>query len=245
VSVTSDEQLSRQLNWMRESWSWLMRTKVLEGTPQGYRPTALDVGCGPGLVMELFAPDLEIMGMDIDLEMVRRARDRGFGTVLGDASDLPFEDDSFDVVYCSFTLLWVDDPSKAVREMCRVSRRSVVCLAEPDYGGRVVHPREVADLDPYLTGSLVQEGADPFIGRKLGAMLEAAGLEVEMGVHPGVWSPAQLRREAGAEWDSIQRAVRETAGEGMVQRAKAAWDRASADGTLFLFNPTFYALGRK
>jgi SAM-dependent methyltransferase len=223
-----------------------MRTKVLGGmSTNGRRPTALDAGCGPGLVMELFAPSLDIMGLDIDPEMVRRAGGRGFEVALGDITDLPFEDNSFDVVYCSYTLLWVHDQQKAVREMSRVSRRSVVCLAEPDYGGRIVHPKEVADLDPLLIGSLLREGADPFIGGKLGTMMETAGLEVEMGVHSGVWSPRQLRQEAGAEWDSIGRAVRETAGEELVHRARAAWDRALADGTLFLFNPTFYALGRK
>jgi SAM-dependent methyltransferase len=244
--TTSDEQLRRQLNWMKESWSWLMRTKVIEGiSKEGRRPTALDVGCGPGLVMELFAPSFEVRGLDIDPEMVRKVKGRGFDAILGDVTDLPFGDDSFDVVYCSFTLLWVNDPQRAVREMSRVSRKSVVCLAEPDYGGRIVRPKEVADLDHYLTGSLVREGADPFIGRKLGGLMEVAGLEVEMGVHSGVWSPKQLRQEAGAEWDSIQRSVQETAGKDMVQRAKAAWDRALADGDLFLFNPVFYAVGRK
>ena len=141
--------------------------------------------------------------------------------VLGDASALPFEDGSFDIAYCSFTLLWVKDPQKVIREMVQVSRRFVVCLAEPDYGGRISHPKEVADLDRYLVESLVEEGADPFIGRKLGTMLERAGLQVEMGVHSGVWSPGQLKYEAKAEWDSIVRSVKERAETDVLEKAKA------------------------
>jgi SAM-dependent methyltransferase len=188
---------------------------------------------------------LEVKGLDIDPAMVHRAREQGLNAFLGDASALPFEDGSFDIAYCSFTLLWVKDPQKVIREMVRVSRRFVVCLAEPDYGGRISHPKEVADLDRYLVESLVDEGADPFIGRKLGTMLERAGLEVEMGVHSGVWSPGQLKNEAKAEWDSIVRSVKERAETDVLEKAKAAWDRSLADGSLFLFNPVFYAIGRK
>jgi len=223
-----------------------MRTKVAERLETGEsRPSALDVGCGPGLLMVLFSPTFDVKGMDLDPEMVRTARGRELDVVQGDAMAIPFVNGSFDVVYCSFTLLWLGDPQKAVREMARASRRFVVLLAEPDYGGRISEPKEVAELDRYLVGSLVGQGADPFVGRKLGAIMEAAGLEVELGVHPGVWSPGQLRDEANEEWASIANAVRDIVDPETLESARSAWDRALADRSLFLFNPVFYAIGRK
>ncbi|MCE5297304.1 MAG: class I SAM-dependent methyltransferase [Euryarchaeota archaeon] len=245
-SVTSEEQLRRQLAWLGESWHWIMRTKVLrDRSCDDGRPTALDVGCGPGLVMEMLSPLLDVKGVDIDPDMVRTANGRGMDAVQGDAMDLPFEDGSFDISYCSFTLLWVKDPALAMKEMARVSRRYVICLAEPDYGGRICHPKEVADLDGHLTDSLIEEGADPFIGRRLAHMMEMAGLAVDQGVHSGVWSPSQMREEAEAEWSSISKAVGNRADERTMERARSAWDKALADGSLFLFNPMFYAIGRK
>ncbi len=92
---------------------------------------------------------------------------KGFRAVLGDAESLPFADGSFDIAYCSFTLIWLKDPQRAIQEMARVARSSVVCLAEPDYGGRVCRPREIADLDRALVDSLRSEGADPLVGGKL------------------------------------------------------------------------------
>ena len=223
-----------------------MRTKVHESIElETVKPKALDVGCGPGLVMELLSSMFDVQGIDSDLNMVRMVRERGYHAIEGDAASLPFEDGSFDIVYCSFTLLWVSEPQTMIQEMTRVSRDYVVFLAEPDYGGRICHPEDLQVLDRCLVGSLVDEGADPFIGRKLGGMMEAAGLEVEMGVHSGVWSPDQLRKEATAEWESIASTVKNLIDQDELDRAKVVWNRARADGSLFLFNPVFYAIGRK
>jgi SAM-dependent methyltransferase len=246
TGVTSEAQLLRQLAWLKEPWSWLMRTKVLENIERwDGKPSALDVGCGPGLVTELLSSMFDVQGIDSDPNMVRMMRERGYDAVEGDAASLPFRDGSFDIVYCSFTLLWVSEPQTMIKEMARVSRHYVVFLAEPDYGGRICHPEDLLVLDRYLVGSLVDEGADPFIGRKLGGMMEGIGLDVEVGVHSGVWSPDQLRKEANAEWESIAEAIKDLIEKNDLERAKAAWDRALADGSLFLFNPVFYAIGRK
>ena len=228
---------------MRESWLWLLRTKVL--SPDNARMTALDVGCGPGLVMELFSPLLDVQGVDIDPLAVREARKKGLEVCEGDAMRLPFCDRSFDVVYCSFTMLWMKDAAQAMSEMARVARGAVVCLAEPDYGGGIYHPPEVAALVRHLIKALQEEGADPFVGRKLGWLMERAGLDAESGTHGGQWSPAQLRAEAAAEWESLEQTVRPKAEPEEMKRAKAAWDAALAEGTLFLHNPIFYAIGRK
>ena len=241
-STASEAQLRRQLYWLRESWSWIMGQRVLRA-PE--RSTALDVGCGPGLVMELFSPLMDIVGVDIDPAMVRRARGRGLRAVVGDALQLPFADRSIDVVYCSFTLMWVGDAEKAVEEMARVARRCVVCLAEPDYGGRICHPPEVALMDRPLVDSLRAQGADPFAGRRLGRCMEVAGLKVECGVHSGVWSPSGFQRESEEEWASLANDVAGLVDDRTLSETRAAWDRASADGSLFLFNPVFYAIGRK
>ncbi len=240
-AATPEHQLRRQLSWLGQSWGWLMRNRVISRTGM----TALDVGCGPGLVMELLSPWLEVTGADIDPEMVRRTCNKGMRAVVGDAMDLPFHDQSFDVVYCSFTMIWVRDPQRAIGEMARLARSSVVCLAEPDYGGRVCFPEEVAELDAALIGSLQEEGADPLVGGKIASMMERAGLEVESGVHSGAWSPTQMRSEAEAEWLSLSQAVQGRVDGDTLVKAKKAWDAALAKGTLSLFNPVHSAIGRK
>lgn len=207
--------------------------------------TALDVGCGPGLVMELLSPFLKVTGLDLDPEMVRQVRAKGMEAVRGDALSLPFDDGSFDIVYCSFTLLWLPDQQRAVNEMARVARDCVVCLAEPDYGRRLVSPPEVARLNEPLARSLRAEGADPFTGRKLDHLMRGAGLQVDLGVYDGKWTGAQLREEAEAEWSSLSQAVQGFADAETLAKARSAWDEALARDTLVLINPVYRAIGWK
>jgi SAM-dependent methyltransferase len=239
-----DSQLKRQALWLRDSWLWLLRTRMLE--KEHARLSGLDVGCGPGHVMEVMSTVMDVKGVDIDPAMVTAGRSRGLDMVEGRAEKLPFEDGSFDFVYCTFLLLWVKDPVAVVSEMSRVSRRWVACLAEPDFGARLDYPDGIAPLKDLVAKGIKSEGGDPFVGRKLRSVFARCGLEAEVGAHLGVWSIPKLRQETPDEWKWIQM----TAGPSFdsklqLDRVRSAWDKSLNDGSLFQFNPVFYALAKK
>lgn len=91
----------------------------------------LDVGTGPGVLLVEIArrrPDLTLTGLDLSPDMVDAARrnlrpyaDRADARV-GDVTDLPFPDGSFDVVVSSISLHHWDRPEAAVPELARVLR---------------------------------------------------------------------------------------------------------------------------
>lgn len=97
---------------------------------------ALDVACGPGIVVEALARrGGEVVGCDVTPAMLEKARARaasaGLGNVSflpGRAEALPFENEYFDVVVSRSALHHFADPPAAIREMARVVKR----------GGRVV-----------------------------------------------------------------------------------------------------------
>lgn len=60
----------------------------------------LDVGCGPGNMLERTSDSLfpVKIGCDISVQALRMTKSKGFLVVLGDAERLPFADDLFDLV---------------------------------------------------------------------------------------------------------------------------------------------------
>jgi len=238
-----DAQLGRQALWLRDSWLWLLRTRVLEKEQR--RLTALDVGCGPGHVMEVMSSVMDVRGVDIDPAMVSEGRRRGFDISEGSAEKLPFGDGSFDFVYCTFLLLWVKDPEKVVAEMSRVSRRWVACLAEPDFGARLDYPDGLAPLREMIEKGIRNEGGDPFLGRKLRGIFARCGLDAEVGAHLGVWSIDKLKEETPGEWRYLRMTAEPSFDSKLqLEKIRSAWDKALNERSLFQFSPVFYALAR-
>ena len=88
--------------------------------------STLEVAVGTGLNLPFYGHDVRLTGIDLSPEMLRiateRAREVGIDADLrqGDAHNLPFEEDSFDTVVCTYSLCNIPDPERAVQEMMRV-----------------------------------------------------------------------------------------------------------------------------
>ncbi len=237
-----EKQLRRQSLWLKDSWLWILQEKVLPHYRGKAKPSALDVGCGPGFVMQELSPYLEVQGLDSDPDMVAACKTRSLKATLGRAEDLPFEDGSFDIAYCSFLLLWVKHPERVIEEMKRVARNWIVCLAEPDYGARIDFPNELSPLRGLIAEGMIKGGGDPFIGRKLRSIFRSCGMEAEIGVHPGVWNIERLSLESEDEWRWLTMTVGDSS---WLTTLRKRWDEALEAGTLLEYNPIFFALGMK
>ena len=234
-------QLRRQSLWLKDSWQWVLVTKVL-GNMKKKRLKALEVGCGPGFVMDIVGKQFEVQGLDIDADMVSMCKARGLDVVKGRAEELAFDDKEFDVVYCSFLLLQVKDPVAVVKEMARVSRRWVLALAEPDYGAWIDFPEGLEGLKDVLIKGMKALGSDPYIGRKLRGIFEEAGLKAEIGAHAGVWDLKQLKEEFPDQIRFVRSLAKDRPD---LDAIEAAWKQGLEEGTLFHYNPIFYAVADK
>ncbi len=81
----------------------------------------LEVGCGTGLILQRvvqFASKAQ--GIDLSEGMLAKAKERGLDVQQADATNLPFEDETFDVVYSFKVLAHLENWDKAIEEMMRV-----------------------------------------------------------------------------------------------------------------------------
>ena len=88
----------------------------------------LDVGAGTGLNFGYYLPEAEVVAIEPDPHMLRRARARadllGRSVKLLDesAEELPFPDATFDVAVATLVFCTIADPERALRELRRVLR---------------------------------------------------------------------------------------------------------------------------
>jgi len=83
----------------------------------------LDVGCGDGSFLGVIKErGWDVVGCDI----VSRTKDQSTTYVRCSADNLPFQDNSFDVVTCHHTLEHVLDLNRAISELKRVARKQVI-----------------------------------------------------------------------------------------------------------------------
>lgn len=167
--VFEDIEIARRYHKEVEKWmrnvakSFVSVAKKWETTDG----TVLDVGAGTGILAIEFArgiPGVQVIGLDLSdaaLELAREnAQESGVSSRVsfekGDAEDMPFENDAFDLVISSNTLHLVKNPIEMFDEIHRVlkpeGRFLISDLRRSWLGIFVVHmrasytPGEVKDL---------------------------------------------------------------------------------------------------
>jgi len=119
--------------------------------------SALDVGCETCLAYPHFVKlGLEYSGIDITQRFVDHDVERGIDVRLASVLDIPFEDCSFDTVFCKDLLEHIhpDDVLTAIREMLRVARKQVfiVWFKRPKPHGPIVKDHGYLSVHHNLDG---------------------------------------------------------------------------------------------
>lgn len=96
----------------------------------------LDVGCGTGGFLKIAKQKGAIIfGLEPEKTAVDICRIKGLANIkLGFSEKLPFQNDYFDIVYCYTVLEHVDNVSKSLEEMVRVTKKNgKVYIQTPNY----------------------------------------------------------------------------------------------------------------
>jgi arsenite methyltransferase len=153
--------------------------------------SVVDVGSGPGLLAAEMALDVgptgRVSGVDISETMLQMARSRCAQLTsaalvdfqVGDATKLPFPDETFDVAVATQVYEYVADVDAAIREVGRVLKPGGrVLVVDTDWDSIVWH-----GADPVLTATVLRAWGehlvDPHLPGTLTRHLRSEGLTVQ------------------------------------------------------------------
>jgi len=148
----------------------------------------LECGCGPGIVTFEIAKKAvngSVTGVDIDKDLIDSNNKRVNETTVknlkfevADVHELPYRDNSFDVVYMQALLVHIRDPAGAIREAHRVLKdNGLILLKEPVMDRIIISPEEplLQEANELIQKVIIRNGGEPSIGRKLWPLLSGAG----------------------------------------------------------------------
>jgi ubiquinone/menaquinone biosynthesis C-methylase UbiE len=170
----------------------------------------LDVGAGTGELTAVLREETpgEVVALDADARLLAETTSP---RVRGDATRLPFADDTFDLVVCQALLVNLPDPVAAVREFARVSRDRVAAI-EPDNSA--------------VTIESTVEAEAPLARRARECYLDGVATDASLGAAREVLSTAGLRNIEVRRYDH-ERAIEPPYTETALTAAKR---KASGEG---------------
>ena len=169
---------------------------ALDALPLKTAKRVLDLACGDGFytrrLAERMGPEASITGADLNQVYLDKAKQEArlqtkgakIDFVIARFDELPFAEDSFDLVWCAQGLFSLPDPVLALEHMRRVVRPGgLVAILENDSLHQVSLPWPVPlelEVRAAELQAFIEEGRHSsryYIGRRLPSVIAAAGLE--------------------------------------------------------------------
>ena len=170
--------------------------EILGALPLTPKMKVLDLACGDGFytrrIAERLGPEGSVTGVDLNLAYLDEARKEAarhpgsasIDFVAASFDNLPFQEETFDFVWCAQSLFSLPDPVIVLQHLARVVRPGgLVAVLENDTMHQVILPWPVHLELPLRAAelqALTAETRNPgkyYVGRRLPAVFARAGLE--------------------------------------------------------------------
>ena len=161
--LTEDHLETRRSVWHPTADGRDPTTEALDAIVAEQPLRVLEVGPGTGAFAARIAaalPSVRLTAIDQSARFVELSRARGVDAREGDAQDLPFGDESFDVVAALWMLYHVPDVDRAIAEIRRVLRPGGLFVAVTNGDDHLADLRREAGGKPEVTGFSTQNGED-------------------------------------------------------------------------------------
>jgi SAM-dependent methyltransferase len=142
-------ELQTMLDADDRHWWYRGRRRIVNGAIERIGPRSgariLDAGCGSGRTLDELSRWGVISGLDVAPASVAAARSRGHADVrLGPVEELPWPDDTFDLVTCLDVIEHTPDDLRTLSELRRVTRPGGHLVVTVPAGPRLWSDHDVA-----------------------------------------------------------------------------------------------------
>ena len=137
----------------------------------------LDIGCGPGIAASLFPQDTKVIGLDFSISMLESTKNRIQQLIRGDAINLPFRKEVFEVATCFFVAADYAVKRDIFLEAYRILKDNGLFL--------------FADYSPNDEHWILRWRIRPLLGESCAIFIES-----EESLSPCFWIPSSPRRVA-------------------------------------------------
>ena len=192
-AAKAHRELNNEIDRLRAQveLSWDKELGALQALGLATAQTIVDVGCGPGFVVERLLearPDAAVIGLDPDRGLLKEATAyleamevEGWRLVEGTATATTLAPRSAEFVLSRYTFQHLREPERAARECYRILAPGgrLVVIDVDDGLGLVLEPAlpELRGVAHALEAAQKAAGGNRFVGRKLPRLLNGAGFE--------------------------------------------------------------------
>lgn len=221
--------------------------------------TVLDVGCGPGTdtiaLAHLVGPTGQVVGIDFNATFLAQADERADQAGVGnwvthqhaDATNLPFEANTFDACRSERLLQHLLHPEQAVAEMVRITQPGGwIVIIDADWGTLMFDTPEI-DIERRLVRLEADLHNNGYAGRQLYRLLKRQHLtDILIEMLPGYFTDYALAKQVIGPAELAQEALQHgVITEEEAQRWKASLSQAAAEGVFFASITGVLVAGRK
>jgi len=155
---------------------------IIDTLNQTNAASILDVGCGTGNILAQIQGEKALFGIDLSTQMIEVAKQKlgkNATVVVGDAEKLPWSDNMFDTVCCTFSFHHYPNPLNVLNEIQRVLKPDGhLVLADP---WMFTPARQLSNF--FIRFS--KDGDCAIYGkRQMRSLLQKSGLALETWSHP-------------------------------------------------------------
>jgi 2-polyprenyl-3-methyl-5-hydroxy-6-metoxy-1,4-benzoquinol methylase len=180
---------------IQDTWRFHRLKKATETLVKNCHGRLLDIGCNDCSITR-FLPKKQFKYLGIDLSRQALQKGKRHQRILSDGCNLPFQNDSIDVVSCFEIIEHTQEPEELVEEIVRVlSPEGKLLISTPNQRSLFIKIQNTAHLPRFHDWRYIETHYQTFTPQKLDSLLKKHGLKIIKKIRSIAFPPFKITKK--------------------------------------------------